>query len=1017
MVNLTVYKASAGSGKTFTLATEYIKLLIENPNAYRHILAVTFTNKATEEMKQRILWQLYGISKQLKESEKYIEKVMEGSDKSRDEISRKAKEALSLLLHNYSYFRVGTIDAFFQSVLRNLARELDLTANLRVELNDTQVMEQAVDEMIAELGPKDKVLRWIIDYIEENIREDKSWNVFGQIKNFGRTIFNDTYKEESESLKEALKKDKNLFYNYSEKMRELKKEAAMQMTMYADAFDDALVTAGIDESQLSGGRSKSIANYFHKLRSNDFSEKKCVNATVKKHMTDAQAWTTKTNPNREQIVLLAETTLMGLLNDAEKGRERYWSQYVSADVTLKHLNQLKLLNYIENKVDEMNKEANRFLLSNTQKTLHDMIDDSDSPFIFEKIGSQLEHIMIDEFQDTSTVQWQNFRILLLETLSHRNPRNLIVGDVKQSIYRWRNGDWRLLNNIEQEFDPRLIKLEPLKTNYRSAHNVREFNNWFFSEAAKIETLNEQEINSEEAQQLATAYSDVEQQQPEKEEQGGYVRVELLEKEDYDAQMMQKTADAVDQLVNAGVKTTEIAILVRSNKHIPEIAEYFMRERPDIKMVSDEAFRLDASLAVNIIIGVLKVVHSPNDTLTRVFLQKTWDIDQIDTDAYKTLPLKEMAEKVYRDYCIDRLQEQSAYVCALFDQITKFIDDFGSNLHLFLREWNDRICSKTIQSDETDGIRIISIHKSKGLEFNSVIIPYCDWKLELTNTLWCKPKEEPFNMMPIVPVDYSSKLKDTIYADKYRHEHLQNCVDNLNLLYVAFTRAKRNLFVFGKRDTKGTRSSLIQDVIGDMEYEVGEICAINDNDSVTDTKPITIQVKSYDMPAEFRQSNKSRDFIDGENEDEQQGYIKMGCVLHNLFANIRTTDDIPKAIKQMEYDGVLYNDEVSTEKLREMIEKRLASQHVKEWFSDKWQLYNECTILTTNNEGEVIERRPDRVMTDGKETIVVDFKFGKPKEEYHEQVRGYMNTLKVMGMPDVKGFLWYVYSNKTEEVKL
>jgi hypothetical protein len=423
------------------------------------------------------------------------------------------------------------------------------------------------------------------------------------------------------------------------------------------------------------------------------------------------------------------------------------------------------------------------------------------------------------------------------------------------------------------------------------------------------------------------------------------------------------------------------------------------------------------LAVNIIIAVLKLVYSHNDLLTRTFVEKVCGKVDIDVNSYKTLPLKEMVEKICQDFNIADMKEQSAYVSTFFDQLTKFIDDFGSNLHLFLREWNEHICKKTIQSDETDGIRLLSIHKSKGLEFHSVIIPYCDWKLELSNTLWCKPKEAPFNELPVVPVDYSSKLMETIYSEDYKREHLQNCVDNLNLLYVAFTRACKNLFVIGKSNSSGTRSTIIEQVIGDVEYEVGnDVCAYNNKEEEKNVMLIPTRIDSFNVPAEFRQSNKSRDFIVGENEDEKNMYIKLGTVLHNIFSNIRTLDDIPKVIQEMEFEGILYNDDISVEHLRKMLSKRLETKQVKEWFSPKWRLFNECAILSVNADGEVIERRPDRVMTDGEKTIVVDFKFGKPHEEYYNQIKSYMQLLRDMGMPCVQGFLWYVYANKIEEVK-
>ena len=561
---LTVYKASAGSGKTFRLATEYIKLLILNPQAYRNILAVTFTNKATEEMKERILSQLYGIWKQLPESHGYMDKVTGELGVSEETASQRAGEALTNLIHNYNYFRVETIDSFFQSVLRNLARELDLAANLTVGLNDVQVEEQAVDELIDELSTTSTLLLWIIDYIKENIEDDKSWNVIGQIKDFGRTIFRDFYKRESEHLKEKFQ-DADFFPGYTKNLQRLKKEAKERMTQWAETFFDTLEENGLSPDSLSN-KQRGISSYFNKLRGNDWSEKNCVNATLAKHLDSAENWASKSSSDREVVVALADEVLLPLLRDAENDRQRQWKRYVSADVTLRHLNQLRLLGNIEERVSELNREANRFLLSDTQEFLHSLMDGSDSPFIFEKMGTQLEHIMIDEFQDTSTVQWENFRVLLNETMSRGT--NLIVGDVKQSIYRWRSGDWRLLNGIENLFSKDQIHIEDLDTNYRSSRNVVDFNNRFFRTSQQIEYQHEYEINPEEAEQLTHAYEKVEQQVPEKKPAEGLVRLKLLPREEYDEQMMQHVLETVDELRSQGIPDHKICILVRANRHIP-----------------------------------------------------------------------------------------------------------------------------------------------------------------------------------------------------------------------------------------------------------------------------------------------------------------------------------------------------------------------------------------------------------------------------------------------------------------
>ena len=475
MKALTVYKASAGSGKTFTLATEYIKLLVMNPMSYRTILAVTFTNKATEEMKMRILSQLYGIWKLLPDSSDYLDHIVEATGLSAPQVSRQAGEALHQLLHNYSYFRVETIDTFFQSVLRNLARELDLTANLRIGLNDYQVEEQAVDQLIDSLTHTDVMLQWILKYIMETISDDHSWNIIGQVKQFGRTIFRDCYKEKSGELSKLIHQ-KDFLSNYMSQLRQIRSDALQHMKKIGDHFFDILEAEGLSDTDLSYGKS-GVASFFRKLQNGIFNEG-IIGSRVTDCLEGASKWCSKKNDRADFIQALADSTLIPILQQAIAEQPRQWKLYKSADLTLRHLNQLRLLDSIGEKVREMNDEANRFLLSDTQQLLHSLIKDSDSPFIFEKIGTRLEHVMIDEFQDTSTVQWQNFKVLLQECMSHVDTENLIVGDVKQSIYRWRSGDWRLLNDIKSQFPyPELqLDIRTLDTNYRSQRNIITFNN-------------------------------------------------------------------------------------------------------------------------------------------------------------------------------------------------------------------------------------------------------------------------------------------------------------------------------------------------------------------------------------------------------------------------------------------------------------------------------------------------------------------------------------------------------------
>ena len=1080
---LTIYKASAGSGKTFTLSVEYIKLLIKDPQSYRSTLAVTFTNKATEEMKLRILSQLYGIWKLLPDSKSYIDKIKEDLDVTEEHMSERAGIALHNIVHNYSYFRIETIDSFFQSVLRNLARELDLTANLRIELNDYQIERNAVDELINSLDENSELLTWIMEYIRENMDDDKDWNVIGNIKRFGENIFREYYKTNSKKLNERLLEE-GFFKQYTTKLRQMRNEAEVEMQNEAAQFFDALNHNGIEIDDLNNGKN-GPAGYFIKIKKGIYNNT-IVTKRLQKVLDEGSesSWVKQKSSKETQDIVreLANSTLTPLVHHAEDVRQKNWYIYGSAVLTLRHLNQLRLLNSIENKVRMMNVEQNRFLLSDTHTLLHSLIRDTDSPFIFEKIGNYLENIMIDEFQDTSTVQWQNFKVLLEECMSHGEQQgNLIVGDVKQSIYRWRSGDWRMLNNIEREFPylNSMLNVCSLDTNYRSSRRVITFNNAFFKRASELEYADQKSSTPDTSspEQLKKAYSDVAQKVPSFRDNHGYVSINLLPNEDYRQQALQKTAEAVSLLLDSGANYSDIAILVRSNDIIQLIAEFFANELPDVKIVSDEAFRLDSSVSVNIIVNAMLWLTHPDNILAKAYIAKayqTYVLEKSEQETNKllataegidsalpcalidkrdnllTMPIFELAEQIYTLFNIGNIKGEDAYLYAFYDALTDFIANNTADIDSFVEEWNDSIAAKTIQASAIDGIRIITIHQSKGLEFEHVVIPFCDWTLEKGNTIWCTPQVEPYNELPLIPVDFSaSQMKGTIYEFDYNEEHLQNCVDNLNLLYVAFTRAASSLFVIAQRGTPSSRSYIVEQAITDIKLEgssldgdpsdkkaellfsYGELEIVetkakkkSDNIFTPEVENMNVDMATFSNKVEFKQSNKSRDFVadDDENTDDddrkQLSYIKTGKILHYLFSTINTTDDIDTSLAQLEMDGLIEESGTNIKRLRDMLHKRFANRQVADWFSSRWTLFNECTILDYDAATDTVrEHRPDRVMKDKKtgEVVIVDFKFGSPRPEYVEQVNRYKALTQNMGYTNVKGYLWFVYSNRIEEV--
>ena len=1079
---LTVYKASAGSGKTFTLASEYITLVVKNPQNYRSILAVTFTNKATQEMKTRILSQLYGIAHSLPDSEAYYEQVRMKTGFSEQTIRENAAKALSLLTHHYNEFRVQTIDAFFQSVLRNLARELNLTANLRVDLNDEQVEAQAVDELINSLEEGEEVLNWIRDYIDKNIEDDKGWNVISQIKDFGKNIFKDFYKDHKTELDNRFS-DESFFNDFITDLRERRTRILNRLNEHAKQMYQKIRDANLDNTNLFNRGANGLLSHIIKLTkgtpSNDPTPQ-----YIQSCIDSAEKWPASKCPAKERaaIIELASASLCSDLKILNDYRINDWKEYQSCNLTLKHLSQLRLLHAISEAVDEINKDTNRFMLSNTQSLLCTLMKDSDTPFVFEKMGAYLKHIMIDEFQDTSTIQWNNFRKLLDNCMAQVDSHNLIVGDVKQSIYRWRQGDWKLLNNIEHEFTKEQIKIEPLDTNYRSEENIIRFNNAFFKQAV-LQTVNELESEGiQGATELVEAYKEIEQK-PRKDNGKGCVRIKLFRYDsknasDYKQKILNELIENIRQLLDQGYKQKDIAILARSKTVIPDIVDSFQNIDTNVSLVSDEAFRLDASLAVNVIIEALRLLTHPHDKLTESKLVKLYQQQVIKTgkdindlfvgenstelksflpsgyidkfESLSRLSLIDLVDEIYSLFSLDSLEGQSAYVCTFYDTLNEYLRDHPADIDDFIEEWEDTLSSNTIQSDEVDGIRLITIHKSKGLEYDNVLIPFCDWELEKTNgiTIWCSgdDKEKPYGELPLIPVDYSSKMLGTVFEDDYKEEHLQNTVDNMNLLYVAFTRAGKNLFITGKKykertSGKSERSHIIQYIIeelakelpgaiiddagddGPISFELGTLSnceervekgKATENPFELSPKTHKLKIETFPHPVSFRQSNKSHDFIKGEDIDpsDARRYIKVGNVLHQLFSTILTEADIEPRLKELEQAGIIYNDDIISRELQNKISCALSNEKVKNWFSPRWKLFNECTILDYDKEtGDVYEHRPDRVMTDGKEMIVVDFKFGKPRDEYHEQVQRYMRLLMRMGYKQVSGYIWYVLRNE------
>ena len=977
---LTVYKASAGSGKTFTLAIEYIKLLVLSTDIdeFTHILGVTFTNKATTEMKDRIISQLYGIAHGLPASEPYmnaLRRALQGepdAPPSDADIRQRCAMALHQILHDYSRFRVQTIDAFFQSILRGLAHELGLTANLQVEISDTEVLSEAVDRIVSRLQDEPVVLDWLLSLVRDQIENGQRWDVTRRVKDFGRTIFNEEYLRRGEQLRVVLA-DRDFVKGFIRQLKAQITEGEEFLRIKGQQIEQTVAEAGITYADFSNGQ-RILSGLVEKLKAGSMAEVE-LSATVQKWADDPLLMVKKADQTRRPDLLDAADSVSGILAmlAAELPEKQYATN--SAQLALAHLKPLFLLDFIDREVADINAETSRFNLAKTPILLNRMIGDTDAPFIFEKMGALLHHVMIDEFQDTSRLQWENFRSLLLESYS-RGGRNLLVGDVKQSIYRWRGGDWRTLGGIEKQVSPTPL-VHTLDTNYRSQRNVIQFNNDFFTAAsAALDAVSQpEEALLGQPQFFAQAYADVVQQCPEGKPEGGYVRVQVLDSEEYknregwEPAILEDLKEQVRRLHEAGLPYEQMTILVRKNFQAAPIIEAFAADPQMPPIVSDEAFLLSSSLPVCLLIHALRLLENADDRVATELLRRH-DIDTErlaqERDRLRLMPLYELMEHLYRQLNLQRFPEQDAYFMAFFDAVAEYMCTEAAGLHTFLQYWNDRLSQQSIPAGQVSGIRIITIHKAKGLEFHTVFMPFCNWELERdrsSSLLWCTPTQAPYDALQLIPITPRAKTTpNSVFARDYAEEHLLSRLDELNALYVGFTRARSNLYIWAVGADLAPASRTVGDLIAccTEQPEVGTPVTTCRQTTDEETNrmtlrptPIPVTMQSYDLNIQFRQSTKAREFcltpesssltpnpspigegsiysqelkvndkrvaqvttplsnrrgVGGEagvgSEARSSSYLATGRLLHRVLQQIATAADIPAVLDAFEQEGLI-----------------------------------------------------------------------------------------------------------------
>jgi len=1059
---LTIYSASAGSGKTFQLARKYLTYLFMSGNNYRKILAVTFTNKATAEMKSRILDQLYNLATGLKSE--YISDLINDTGKTEEKIREGAKDILFSILHDYSRFSVCTIDSFFQKVLRAFTREAGLNSGFNIELDYSSILSAAVDEMIASCVDDRELKYWLSVYVMSNLEEEKSWNLKEEVMDLAEELFREKFKILSAEERKNLE-NKEFMLGYIKKMKSISSSFETKMIESGKACEKIYNDYDLSEVMFYN-KSHGIPGYIRSLSGGRIMK---PSGKVREIENDPPRWST--GPVSPELQDAIKAGLDRILRESFRYYDSNIISYNTAKTILSNIYALGILSDVLRKVREVTASQNTFLLADAGDFLSKITGRDQAPFIYEKVGNIYGNFMIDEFQDTSQLQWENFRPLIDNSMSEGYD-NLIVGDIKQSIYRWRNSNWKILNQILTKLvDHKRYITEPLLTNWRSRSNIIRFNNTLFSliPDLAVNLLKDDSVLID----FKDIYKEAKQDDPGKND-GGYIRLEFIkegqgiEAKKWNEIVLEKIPSVIETLQDKGYQPSDIGIIVREGKEgqavLNTLVDYSNTCSPEKKnrynynVISNDSLLLSSSHAISFIISVLHVLNDQSDMISKARMLRFYLLARgvenaesaplfstiLENNSHgfypegiekflgsaRHLPLFELIENIISFFSLGKYSWNVAYLNTFQDWIMNFAGGKNADYQTFLDWWETTGKTKSVVLPaHQDAARVFTIHKSKGLEFKVVILPFLSWNLNHRPSkrpiLWIKPAIPPFNDLGIIPVRYKENLRETIFDESYRDEKSSAYLDNINLLYVAMTRAKDVIYGFAP-DSPGPYNEIagiLKDAVtsdinpaGDSgvmmkdryleERSVFEYGEIPDNTEVSEEIeniiPLIYPVNQKIGSLKLKLNSENYFSPEGKVLEEK---ISYGNLIHEAFAGIDSADDIPDAVKRLTITGLI---KVSESELMETKLKSLISvPPASEWFKPGIKALTEAEILLPSG----IVKRPDRIIIDGDKAVVVDFKSGEEHRHYSEQVRQYCNSLADMGYSKVEGYLWYIDKNK------
>lgn len=1111
---LKILKASAGSGKTFSLTLHYISLLLSNENSYKEILAVTFTNKATAEMKERILTVLQGLALADKNSKIDAFRqilVQQNPSWSSTDIQQKAHRVYRRIIHDYSHFTISTIDGFSQKVIRSFSYELNLDAAYKIEMNTNKVKTDLTVMLNQLLDERPDLLTWIIDFAEKKINNNENWNYRTELSKLAGLIFSENFQEFNAALVSA---DTNQVFNL------LNKEVLEKTHTYLDTLSETITffqatykSLNIQPEDMKGkSRNKLVAasKISPKVQRLSLSKLEEIMAKFIFLLTDEDAFTGSDKQVRHDYIQALSPVLEQFVT-----LKQFTPTFIAYQAVQGNLYYLRLLKEMSDLLSIWRKENSAQLISDAQLLLNKLGLDhnSDPTFIWEKIGNRYAYFLFDEFQDTSRIQWKNYSPLLLNALANTEGlqhEHLIVGDVKQSIYRWRNGDWRILLqqveeqvattfNLKESTKNRFIENGVLETNFRSLPNIIKFNNYLYDKIpTHLQNILNDKVYNELTQEgiqwwreqkndtmLIRAYENSAQKIPEAKlndatKQGsleiacfpvaeGRFRANQV-MEESTTQLCQK----IGEWISSGrYEAKQIGILVRSNTQAMMLIQQLMAYKESnaiaFDVISGDALSLASNEAIQLLIETLKaiiytshkhVIHHARIAYLyqRIQTQQSFAPAQwlafkdnsiqhfssilpeallADWESWQKLPLVHLVEKLIEIYGFTSIHNiHLPYILSFKDIIGNFTANGERGINQFLEFWEEDGNRATLQSSgKINAIEVSTIHKSKGLAYDVVLIPFCSWAVDgmINGDFWINTENSPFAELGKIPIKYNGNMAQSIFYKQYYEEMLFNYMDALNTLYVATTRAVEHIYIsapsfkasIDKKTGEQTGLEIKNDLISDIVYQVLDHTQAPfplDNGTLSinqiiqkETKAAKIDINTTALPY-YPTSTAMETALDKTSRRDINTILMLeqaaqyGILAHEVMAEASREEDIIKIVNRYIEEGILAVEH--KEILITEIYRIWHHPQVNKWLSGDYKIWNEAAIITA--EGKTI--RPDKVFTNAEETIVLDFKFTEDNYiEHKTQVDQYMKALQNLGYAHVKGYLYYAKINQLTAV--